>query len=455
MTDKFYDVVVCGAGMAGIATAYSLAIKFQKRVLLIDEGAPLSLTSDKSTECYRNWWGGPDNAMLSLMNRSINLMEEHAVESNNSFQMRPHGYLFVTKNNNEADQLYKQAKDAELLGVGCLREITKFSKYKLNNFESPISDQDGSDFITNKETIKTLFPYLNKDTEAVLHVRRCGSLSAQQLGMHLLEKAREKSCEFQTGKFTGIETSGGKVSSVTIEQDGIENSIATDTLVLAPGPHLKNTLEKIGLDLPVLVEKHVKISLPDTLNVVPRDAPLIIWNDPIELPWTNEEKSHLAESPETEWLLKTFPPGVHGRPVGAGNQVLMYWTYDCETSTYPKFPIEWDPYLPDVTLRGMAVMVPGLEKYFDPMPRPYVDGGYYTKTEENRPLIGPLKIPGAFVCGAFSGFGIMSACGAGELLARHITKADLPDYADAFLPSRYEDPLYLEEIKKWVVDGQL
>ena len=74
-TDKFYDVVVCGAGMAGIATAYSLAIKFQKRVLLIDEGAPLSLTSDKSTECYRNWWGGPDNAMLSLMNRSINLMD--------------------------------------------------------------------------------------------------------------------------------------------------------------------------------------------------------------------------------------------------------------------------------------------------------------------------------------------------------------------------------------------
>ena len=43
-------------------------------------------------------------------------MEEHAVESNNSFQMRPHGYLFVTKNNNEAEQLYKQAKDAELLG---------------------------------------------------------------------------------------------------------------------------------------------------------------------------------------------------------------------------------------------------------------------------------------------------------------------------------------------------
>ena len=455
MKNKFYDVVVCGAGMAGIAAAYSLAIKFQKSVLLIDEGAPLSLTSDKSTECYRNWWGGPDNAMLSLMNRSISLMEEYAVECDNSFLMRPHGYLFATKNKKEANQLYKQAKNAELLGVGRLREITNISEYKSNEFGSPISGQDGSDFITSKKIIKTLFPYLNKETEAVLHVRRCGSLSAQQLGMHLLEKARKERCEFQTSKFTGIETSGGKVSSVIIEQNGVENSIATDALVLAPGPYLKKTLEKIGLNLPVLVEKHVKISLPDTLNVVPRDAPLIIWNDPIELPWTNEEKSHLAESPETEWLLKTFPPGVHGRPVGAGNQVLMYWTYDCETTTYPEFPIVWDPYLPDVTLRGMAVMVPGLEKYFDPMPRPYIDGGYYTRTEENRPLVGPLKIPGTFICGAFSGFGIMSACGAGDLLAQHVTNADPPDYAGAFLPSRYEDPVYLQEIKKWVVDGQL
>ena len=98
MANELYDVVVCGAGMAGIATAYSLSVNYQKRVLVIDAGAPLSLTSDKSTECYRNWWGGPDNAMLSLMNRSITLMEEHAVESDNSFLMRPHGYLFATKN---------------------------------------------------------------------------------------------------------------------------------------------------------------------------------------------------------------------------------------------------------------------------------------------------------------------------------------------------------------------
>ena len=166
--------------------------------------------------------------------------------------MRPHGYLFATKNKEEVDRLYQQAKEAESLGVGGLRDITKLSDYKLSNFENPVSEQDGSDLITNKEIIKALFPYLNKDTVAVLHARRCGSLSAQQLGMYLLEKAREKKCDFQTGKFIGIETSRGQVSSVKIEQDGMIKSITTDTLVLAPGPHLKETLDIVGLDLSLI-----------------------------------------------------------------------------------------------------------------------------------------------------------------------------------------------------------
>jgi glycine/D-amino acid oxidase-like deaminating enzyme len=54
-------IVICGAGIAGVAAAYHLAIKHGvEDVTLIDKGHPLSLTSDKSTEAYRNWWPGPD-----------------------------------------------------------------------------------------------------------------------------------------------------------------------------------------------------------------------------------------------------------------------------------------------------------------------------------------------------------------------------------------------------------
>ena len=70
------EVVICGAGIAGICTAYHLATKHGlTNLLIVDPESPLSVTSDKSYEGYRNWWPGPDDAMVALMNRSIDLLE--------------------------------------------------------------------------------------------------------------------------------------------------------------------------------------------------------------------------------------------------------------------------------------------------------------------------------------------------------------------------------------------
>jgi hypothetical protein len=50
----------------------------------------------------------------------------------------------------------------------------------------------------------------------------------------------------------------------------------------------------------------------------------------------------------------------------------------------------------------------------------------------------------------------MSALGAGELLAAHVTGAALPDHAPAFLPSRYDDAAYRARIAAWgALVGQL
>ena len=101
-------------------------------------------------------------------------------------------------------------------------------------------------------------------------------------------------------------------------------------------------------------------------------------------------------------------------------------------------------------------MIPGFSVYLSKMSPPVVDGGYYCKTQENRPLIGPLPVKGAYVIGALSGFGIMAGMAAGELLASHVTGGELPDYAPAFLLSRYEDPDYQKLLEKWdATSGQL
>ena len=191
------------------------------------------------------------------------------------------------------------------------------------------------------------------------------------MGMYLLERARENGTQFFSAALSGIETSAGRVTSVRLKTDGDEFEIRTDNVVLSTGPYFKECASLLGVELPVAVEKHIKISLPDPHGAIPREAPLIIWTDPITLDWSDDEREALSQSEETQYLLEEFPAGVHGRPVGAGDQVLMYWTYDCTPHDDPTFPLDWDPYLPDITLRGMARLVPGLERYFDPMPKPY------------------------------------------------------------------------------------
>ena len=84
-----------------------------------------------------------------------------------------------------------------------------------------------------------------------------------------------------------------------------------------------------------------------------------------------------------------------------------------------------------------------------------VDGGDYAKTPENRPLVGPLPVAGAYVNAPCSGFGIMGACAGGELLAARAGGRVLPDYAAAFQPGRFDDPGYLDAFGTAGATGQL
>jgi glycine/D-amino acid oxidase-like deaminating enzyme len=415
----------------------------------------LGLTSDKSTECYRNWWPGPGDAMVALTNRSIDLMTGHARWSGNRFLMNRRGYVYATARPEVAEALERQGREAEELGAGKLRVATSARDYVPAAPQGFEDGPDGADLLLDRDLIRDHFGYLNPDTVAVLHARRCGWLSAQQLGMHLLEAARARGVELIAAEFVGAETAAGRICGARLRAGERDMTLATDALVLATGPHVKATAALLGAALPIVVEKHIKITLPDPLGAVPRSAPLIIWCDPTSLPWTAEERAALDQDDSTRRLLAEFPAGVHGRPIGSGDQVIMYWTYDSPQLDAPVFPLAWDDDLPEITLRGMAVLVPALRAYFDPMPKPYVDGGYYTKTRENRPLIGPLPVPGAYVCSAFSGFGIMASCAAGELLAKHVTGAPLPGYAPAFHPARYDDPAYRRLLETWGESGQL
>ena len=116
------DVVICGAGIAGVSLAHELACRRGVRdVVLVDPEPPLSVTSDKSTECYRNWWPGPGDAMVRLMNRSIDLLEELAGETGDAFSLHPAGYAYCTATADGARALQAEAREVAALGGGELR----------------------------------------------------------------------------------------------------------------------------------------------------------------------------------------------------------------------------------------------------------------------------------------------------------------------------------------------
>jgi glycine/D-amino acid oxidase-like deaminating enzyme len=314
----------------------------------------------------------------------------------------------------------------------------------------------GSDLITDQGLIRREFPYLSERTVAVVHPRRCGWLSAQQLGMHMLEQAREHGTALFQARLEKVEAAGGRVEAVRLRGGNSDIRISTPNLVNAAGPFFPHVARMMGIELPITHELHLKIAFRDPLRVVPRDAPLLIWTDPAKLPWSAEEHAALSQSEETRHLLDEFPSGVHARPEGGPDSdvVLALWTYDVRP-VQPVFPFPVDPHYPEIVFRGLAVMIPGLSAYFGRLPKPVVDGGYYTKTRENRPLIGPLPLEGAYMIGAFSGYGIMASCGAGELLAAHLTGSRLPPYAPAFLLKRYQDPEYRKLLETWGETGQL
>ena len=122
MVKSAEKIVICGAGIAGVAAAYYLAVEYGcADVVLIEEANPLSLTSDKSTEGYRNWWPGPDQAMTAFMNRSIDLMQGIARGTGNRIGMNRRGYLFATARSATVARLISLAERAEALGSGPVR----------------------------------------------------------------------------------------------------------------------------------------------------------------------------------------------------------------------------------------------------------------------------------------------------------------------------------------------
>ena len=413
ISDDAVDIAVIGAGVAGIATAYYLCLEQGKTsVVMIDPRQPMSYTSAQSGDNYRNWW--PHTVMTAFTNDSIDELDRLARDSKNVFNMTRGGYVLASRK--EPDR----------------------------------EDQASGDAIARD------YPWLSEEIRCVTHIRRGGDISAQQLGMYMLEKIRERGGRLLRGAVTSI--GAGRRFQLQIDT-GI--TVEAEQIVNATGPFTNHVAGMLGETLPVTNLFQQKVAFEDRLGAIRRDMPFSIDLDAKTLSWTDEERELLADDPDLAWLIETMPGGTHCRPDGGpgGKWVKLGWAYNEQTSEpredLANEPLA-DPQFPEIVMRGAAAFIPALKPYIDqPPPRYSHYGGYYTMTEENWPLIGPMATDGAFMVAALSGFGSMSACAAGKLCATWMTTNKLPDYATALSTARYDNEVLMQELRNAASRGIL
>ena len=404
------EIAIIGAGIAGIATAYYLCEQYgRSSVLLIDKRQPMSYTSAQSGDNYRNWW--PHPVMVDFANLSIDLMETIRRETHNVFNMTDRGYVLATRREEIGDLVAALRADA--------------------------------DIVSDRENIRASYPALAGDIRHVVHIRRAGDISGQQLGSYMLDRVRSAGARRLTGDVTAIDADRG--FSLQVSTSDGDEVVRAETLVVAAGPFAGQVAGMLGVELPVRNVFQQKVAFEDGLGAIPRDMPFSIDLDDRAIGWSDEHRDMLSEDPDLEWLVREMPGGVHCRPDGGvnGKWVKLGWAYNSASSA-PQEDLANEPKLDtsfaEIVIRRASALLPSLEPYVDnpPVRRSHY-GGYYTMTDENWPLIGPLGPEGAFLVGALSGFGSMVACAAGSICAAWMCGGALPDYSRDLSLARFEN----------------
>ena len=319
MNQRDCSVAIVGAGIAGIATAYELSVRHGLRdVLLIDPHPPMSLTSACSGENYRNWW--PHPTMTAFTDDSIRLMEDIARETGNRINMTRRGYALCTRKDGEPliDELH-QGYGAEAAAQIRVRDFD-------GTYDPPVSEAWetvplGVDVIRDRALIRRTFPGFDEDIATVIHIRRAGDISGQQLGQFMLERIREKGGRLVAGEVVSIEAASGFVLGLRTPEG--TQRVRADMFVNAAGPYAGPLASLLDVDLPVVNVLQQKIAFEDRDGCIPRDMPFAIDLDGQSIVWSDEERDALQEDAETEWLTRPMPGAIHCRPGGGGRWIKL------------------------------------------------------------------------------------------------------------------------------------
>jgi sarcosine oxidase subunit beta len=240
------DVVIVGGGVMGTSTAYHLALKGCRSVLLLERESFFGIqATGKCAGGIRYQFGTEINVRLSLL--SLPMLDRFEEELGQPIDLRYCGYLFLLTSETDARVFRQNVEMQHRLGVGTewLEPAQIGQMVPLINLEGVLAGTyHARDGLT--------------DPNGVVQGYVSG---ARRLGVKLLTDV----------EVTGIHVHGGQVQGVVTPH----GEVATPAVVNAAGPWAGVVGEMASVDIPIVpVSRQIVVTGP--IPKIPPDFPFVI-----------------------------------------------------------------------------------------------------------------------------------------------------------------------------------
>ncbi len=236
------EAVIIGGGVHGCSIAYHLAKKGWKDVVLLEKGTLACGATGRSVAGIRHQFGTEINVRLAKesVKRMENLEEE--LDYNSSIELLQNGYLMLAYSEEELD-LFRCNRDLQ-------RNIDP------HNMTEILAPEQAADLVPGLN-LEGLFgaSFNRRDGHASpFHVTQAYADAATRLGVDIHTGVEVAKVKKEKDRVTGIITTTGQEINAPI-------------VIGAAGAFTKKFGEQVGLDIPVVPERH-QVAVTEPLEMI-------------------------------------------------------------------------------------------------------------------------------------------------------------------------------------------
>ena len=411
------DVVIIGAGIVGTCTAYFLA-KRGVKVVLVEKGRA------GAEQSSRNWgWcrqQNRDERELPMATRSLALWDQLMAEIGPDLGFRRSGLLYLSNN------------EAEIEGWARWRDFARTQNVITHMLTAEEAAERG------RATGKSWKGGVFSPTDGIADTSRAVPLIAKAVEAHGGQV-------LQNCAVRGLELSGGRVSGVVTER----GTIRTRTAVMSGGAWASSFCRQYGIRFPQasvrasILAVSEAAGLPDALHTSRVSLTARRGGHTLAI-------SGRARVDPTAQMLRfgtTFIPmflkrhkslavgGLEG--LRSGHESLSRWRLDRETPMERMRILDPTPDPSQIrdTLSRARELFPALKE----SQLTAAWAGYTDSTPDGVPAIGETQIPGFVLAAGFSGHGFGIGPGAGDMIADIVMGQEPVLDAKPYHPSRFSE----------------